>query len=115
MNWLVQFHQYLAICLTHTGKLYLHENKLTGKIPPELGNMSKVSYLQLSDNELVGGIPAELGKLEQLFELCTGCGSGARGSAEMARIIRTIKRFAYDEGRKRRCGVSEIICGEEAE
>ncbi|XP_019052569.1 PREDICTED: LRR receptor-like serine/threonine-protein kinase ERL2 [Nelumbo nucifera] len=28
---------------------------------------------------------------------------------------RTIKRFVYDEGRKRRCGVSEIICGEEAE
>ncbi|XP_058087812.1 LRR receptor-like serine/threonine-protein kinase SIK1 [Magnolia sinica] len=43
--------------------------KLTGPIPPELGNMSKLSYLQLNNNELVGSIPAELGQLE-LFELC---------------------------------------------
>ncbi|XP_058108973.1 LRR receptor-like serine/threonine-protein kinase SIK1 [Magnolia sinica] len=43
--------------------------KLTGPIPPELENMSKLSYLQLNNNELVGSIPAELGQLE-LFELC---------------------------------------------
>ncbi|KAK1559672.1 hypothetical protein Q3G72_017123 [Acer saccharum] len=48
---------------------YLHGNRLTGPIPPELGNMSKLSYLQLNDNQLAGTIPAELGKLEQLFEL----------------------------------------------
>jgi len=24
---------------------YLHGNKLTGQIPPELGNMSRLSYL----------------------------------------------------------------------
>nr|DAD20364.1 TPA_asm: hypothetical protein HUJ06_021827 [Nelumbo nucifera] len=33
----------------------------------------------------------------------------------MARIKRTTKGFVYGEGRKRRCGVSEIIGGEEAE
>ncbi|TXG55564.1 hypothetical protein EZV62_020820 [Acer yangbiense] len=41
---------------------------LQGPIPPELGNTSKLSYLQLQDNQLAGTIPAELGKLEQLFE-----------------------------------------------
>nr|DAD20307.1 TPA_asm: hypothetical protein HUJ06_021770 [Nelumbo nucifera] len=46
---------------------------------------------------------------------CAGCGSGACGLAEMARIIQTIKGFVYDQGRQRRCGVSEIIGGEEAE
>ncbi|KAK4838687.1 hypothetical protein QYF36_015648 [Acer negundo] len=48
---------------------YLHGNKLTGPIPPELGNTSKLNYLQLHDNQLAGTVPAELGKLEQLFEL----------------------------------------------
>ncbi|XP_057511648.1 LRR receptor-like serine/threonine-protein kinase ERECTA [Actinidia eriantha] len=31
--------------LTCTEKLYLHGNKLTGSIPPELGNMTKLHYL----------------------------------------------------------------------
>ncbi|KAI5410245.1 hypothetical protein KIW84_055657 [Lathyrus oleraceus] len=42
---------------------------LESSLPPELGNMSKLSYLQLNDNQLVGEIPNEFGKLEHLFEL----------------------------------------------
>ncbi|KAK1567642.1 hypothetical protein Q3G72_014659 [Acer saccharum] len=48
---------------------YVFYFRITGPIPPELGNTSKLSYLQLQDNQLAGTIPAELGKLEQLFEL----------------------------------------------
>lgn len=42
---------------------------LESSLPPELGNMSKLSYLQLNDNQLVGEIPNGFGKLEHLFEL----------------------------------------------
>lgn len=35
----------LIVCITIIVFSYLHGNKLTGQIPPELGNMSKLSYL----------------------------------------------------------------------
>ncbi|KAF8392853.1 hypothetical protein HHK36_021092 [Tetracentron sinense] len=55
--------------LTYTEKLYLHGNKLTGSITPELRNMTKLHYLELNDNQLSGHIPPELGKLTDLFDL----------------------------------------------
>lgn len=89
------FYRIFKYCILIPSR-YLHGNKLTGPIPPELGNMTKLSYLwdyllqwsaenfpesllmsillscinrQLNDNQLVGSIPEELGKLEELFEL----------------------------------------------
>ncbi|KAF8376938.1 hypothetical protein HHK36_030309 [Tetracentron sinense] len=47
----------------------LHGNKLTGSIPLELRNMTKLHYLELNDNHLCGHIPPELGKLTDLFDL----------------------------------------------
>ncbi|KAJ6924260.1 hypothetical protein NC652_017520 [Populus alba x Populus x berolinensis] len=34
--------------------LYLHGNQLTGSIPPELGNMTKLHYLDISNNKISG-------------------------------------------------------------
>ena len=59
--------------------LYLWENQLNGTIPPELGNLSEVTYLNLRDNQLTGSIPSELGNLSNLTFLflrnnqLTGC------------------------------------------
>ena len=46
--------------------LFLGSNQLTGKIPSELGGLTKLEWLYLNNNQLTGGIPAELGDLANL-------------------------------------------------
>ena len=46
--------------------LYLHNNQLTGSIPPELGALPKLTWLWLRGNQLTGSIPPELGALSNL-------------------------------------------------
>ena len=59
--------------------LYLHNNQLTGTIPKQLGSLSNLKRLFLYDNQLEGSIPAELGNLSNLEALylrdnsLTGC------------------------------------------
>ncbi len=49
--------------------LDLSYNQLTGKIPPELGQLAQLQRLDLSYNQLTGKIPPELGQLAQLQRL----------------------------------------------
>ena len=49
--------------------LYLRYNRLSGEIPPELGNMPNLKALHLRNNELNGRIPPELGCLTKLERL----------------------------------------------
>jgi len=50
-------------------QLNLQQNKLTGSIPPEIGNLSSLIGLDLSSNALSGDIPSEIGKLVNLRSL----------------------------------------------
>ena|GEM_PF-2996652 len=50
-------------------ELNLNANKLSGHVPPELGNLPDLTYLTLSGNDLLGDIPAELGNLSDLRHL----------------------------------------------
>ncbi|MDE0196659.1 MAG: trypsin-like peptidase domain-containing protein [Caldilineaceae bacterium] len=47
-------------------ELNLSENELSGSIPSELGNLSKLEWLILSQNSLNGTIPSELSYLSKL-------------------------------------------------
>ena len=52
--------------LTH---LYLHQNILSGAIPPDLGKLVNLTHLLLHQNALSGAIPPELGELVNLTHL----------------------------------------------
>lgn len=47
----------------------LYNNGLTGRLPPELGDLAMLRVLRLTTNNLSGSIPPELGKLADLTEL----------------------------------------------
>ena len=49
--------------------LDLRENRLSGLIPPELGRLTKLTWLNLRGNQLSGSIPSELGALANLEAL----------------------------------------------
>ncbi len=53
-------------------ELELSENGLSGTIPPELGRLSKLEWLDLYSNQLSGAIPSELGNLNNLEFLFLG-------------------------------------------
>ena len=47
-------------------RLDLSNNQLSGEIPPEVGDLSKLTHLSLPGNQLSGQIPPELDKLTRL-------------------------------------------------
>jgi len=49
--------------------LTLYSNQLTGSIPPWLGNLPNLMYLDLDTNQLEGSIPPELQNLSKLVDL----------------------------------------------
>ena len=53
-------------------RLDLWENNLSGTMPPELGNLSKLQYLELGFNRIEGEIPPEIGDLSELNYLSFG-------------------------------------------
>ncbi|XP_074273100.1 cysteine-rich receptor-like protein kinase 17 isoform X2 [Silene latifolia] len=57
------------ICLLRCAVLQLCYNKLSGKVPTQLGSLKKLNVLALQYNQLTGAIPASLGDLEGLTRL----------------------------------------------
>ncbi|MEL1239422.1 hypothetical protein SM360_11990, partial [Liquorilactobacillus nagelii] len=50
-------------------QLKLTKTMLYGRIPPEVGSLSKLTHLNLSDNSLLGKLPISLANLTQLVKL----------------------------------------------
>ncbi len=76
-NWLsdAPIGEWQGVTTGHNGRvieLNLGENRLSGEIPPELGNLANLERLQLGANQLSGEIPPELGNLANLEELSLG-------------------------------------------
>jgi len=59
----------ITVLNDHVIHIYLPFNKLTGKIPSELGDLTHLYRLWISNNNLTGTIPAELGELVNLKKL----------------------------------------------
>ena len=59
--------------------LEIFQNRLTGEIPAELGDLSQLRILNFNDNRLVGGIPTELGNLTKLHGLWLNRNGELRG------------------------------------
>ena len=55
--------------LANLESLWLNDNQLSGSIPSELGNLDNLRTLWLNDNQLSGSIPSELGNLANLESL----------------------------------------------
>ena len=55
--------------LTNLTYLTLLGNGLTGPIPPEIGNLTKLIKLNLGTNQLTGSLPPEIGNLANLTHL----------------------------------------------
>ena len=55
--------------LQNLERLYLHGNQLSGQIPSQLGSLANLRILSLSSNQLSGEIPSELGNLANLVQL----------------------------------------------
>jgi hypothetical protein len=56
----------ISISENHVIEIRLTSNQLSGSIPPELGNLGNLQYLNLYSNQLSGSIPPELGNLSNL-------------------------------------------------
>jgi len=73
-NWLSEapLNEWHGVTTGETGRvveLRLPQNNLSGRIPPELGNLAQLELLALSSNRLTGWIPPELGNLARLVVL----------------------------------------------
>ena len=55
--------------IENTTRLNLWDIGLTGSIPPEIGNLSNLEWLDLRNNQLTGSIPPEIGNLTNLERL----------------------------------------------
>ena len=74
-NWLsdAPLESWFGVSVTTEGAsvdtLVIRNNELSGAIPPELGQLKNLEYLDLRDNDLSGPIPVELGQLQNLQQL----------------------------------------------
>ena len=85
--------------LSRLTELNLQDNYLTGSIPAELGNLSNLTELRLSENSLTGAVPAELGRLANLESLELGYNylTGPL-PAELGNLSNLVVWYSYNPG-----------------
>lgn len=76
--------------------LRISQNKLTGRIPPELGNLSKVEVIWMDENELEGEIPPELANLSSVRFLYLGYNKLSGSIPPELGNLRSITDLAFD-------------------
>ena len=56
----------------NTDTIYLNIIGLKGPMPPEIGNLTNLTYLNLGGNQFTGEIPSQIGNLTNLTDLSFG-------------------------------------------
>ena len=74
----------------------MSNNRLTGSIPAELGDLSSLQQLNLHTNQLSGDIPSALGNLANLTRLRIGGVDGNRGNTGLTGCVPSALRDATD-------------------
>ena len=95
--------------LNHLYVLRLDGNRLTGPIPPELGNLTRLFLLSLDGNRLTGPIPPELANLSNIGQLSLAdnrlTGSIPPELAEIERITLAVAVTISPAACRRSCSV----------
>ena len=76
--------------------IHLNDNGLTGRIPPDLGGLKALSWLNLANNRLDGPLPAQLGGLGRLKALYVNHNAGLAGELPLELSRLQLDHFAYD-------------------
>ncbi|CAL9152784.1 unnamed protein product [Musa hybrid cultivar] len=74
------------------GQISLSNNRLSGPLPPSIGNLTGLQKLLLNQNQFAGRIPPEMGRLQQLSKLDF---SGNRFSGPIAPEISRCKLLTF--------------------
>ena len=81
--------------MTRLRSLRLEGNRLSGRLPEEIGSLADLRRLQVGGNRLSGPVPHQLGRLRHLVTLDLGdndfCGALPRGLEDLAglRVLRS--------------------------
>lgn len=70
-NWLTNYTPWQGVTVEdgHVVAIYLYNNHLNGTLPPQIGNLTNLTYLVLGCNSLSGPIPPSIGNLTNLTSL----------------------------------------------
>ncbi|CAK9873690.1 unnamed protein product [Sphagnum jensenii] len=80
-------------CNSNNEELVLGSNSLSGLIPPQIGTLSSLQYLDLSSNTFSGTVPLQLGNLVNLQHLDLSSNALSGSIPEEISLLRSLRKL----------------------
>ena len=93
--------------LTDLEYLNVNSNQLTGTIPTQLGNLWSLTHLGLANNDLQGTLPTELERLTDLRTFYAQGNANLSGDIPQSFCVRPFEAFSVDCDQLNDCNVCE--------